>query len=173
MTPDRGPSPTGAFLRRAEHDPMLALGDRPALFDADHIADMPAILLVMRREFLRMRNELFVDRMHHSALNPHDDGFVASVTDHHTLKYSFRHYDAFLGRLAAPLAEDGFDPGDVASDLTHPRCVLELPVGALKTQIEDLLTEHVEIARQLVIGLGPDIARLHPTASSPARTTKR
>src|SRR5271165_2842378 len=134
---------------------------------------MPAVLLVMRRVFFRTGDEFLVDRVHHPAFDAHDHRLVALVADHYALQYASRHYRSFLRRFAAPLAEDGLDAGDVASHLAHPRGVLQLSVCALKTQIENFLTEHVDLTRKLVIGLGPDITCLHAVASSPSRTIKR
>src|SRR5439155_16155541 len=80
------------------------------------------------------------------------------------------------GRLAAPLAENGLDAGDVAPYLAHPRGVFELTAGALETQVEDLLAERLDFFGQLVFGAGPQVAgfhALHDGSSSPRRVTKR
>src|SRR5690348_15361514 len=80
------------------------------------------------------------------------------------------------GRLAAPLAENGLDAGDVAPHLAHPRGIFELAAGALETQVEDLLAERLDFLGQLVLGAGPQIAgfhALHDGSSSPGRVTKR
>src|SRR3984893_1563933 len=80
------------------------------------------------------------------------------------------------GRLAAPLAENGLDAGDVAPHVAHPRGVLELTAGALETQVEDLLAEGLDLLGQLVLGAGPQVAgfhALHDATSSPRRVTKR
>src|SRR5437588_1089615 len=80
------------------------------------------------------------------------------------------------GRLAAPLAENGFDAGDVAPHLAHPRGVFELTAGALEPQVEHLLADGLDFLGQLVFGAGPQIARFHAFhdgSSSPRRVTKR
>src|ERR1700682_564712 len=80
------------------------------------------------------------------------------------------------GRLAAPLAENGLDAGDVAPHLAYPRGVFELTAGALETQVEDLLAERLGFLVQLVLGAGPQIAgflALHDGSPSPGRITKR
>src|SRR5882762_5675781 len=80
------------------------------------------------------------------------------------------------GRLAAPLAENGLDTGDVAPHLAHPRGVFELTAGALETQVEDLLAERVELLAELVLGAGAQVAGLHAfhgCSSSPRRITNR
>ena len=80
------------------------------------------------------------------------------------------------GRLAAPLAENGLDAGDVAPYLAHPRGVFELTAGALETQVEDLLAEGIDLLGQLVLGAGPQISgcpTFHDASSSPGRVTKR
>src|SRR5947199_4723532 len=77
-------------------------------------------------------------------------------------------------RRAAPLAENGPDAGDVAPHLAHPRGIFELTAGALKTQVEDLLPERVELLVELVRRAAADIGCLHPLhgcASSPWRVT--
>src|ERR1700682_2691173 len=80
------------------------------------------------------------------------------------------------GRLAAPLAENGLDAGDVAPHLAHPRGVFELTAGALETQVEDLLAERVELLAELVLGTDAQVAGLHAfhgCSSSPRRITNR
>src|SRR5438046_5381193 len=80
------------------------------------------------------------------------------------------------GRLAAPLAENGLDAGDVAPHLAHPRGVFELTAGALETQVEDLLAERLDFFGQFVLGASPQVAgfhALHDGSSSPRRVTKR
>src|SRR6266851_2321544 len=74
-----------------EHDPALALGDRLALLDADDIAGLVDVLLVMRRVFLRAHDELLVDRVHDAAFDANDDRLVAGIADDHTLQDAFRH----------------------------------------------------------------------------------
>src|SRR5438067_13406397 len=79
-------------------------------------------------------------------------------------------------RRAAPLAENGFDARDVAPHLAHPRGVFELAAGALKTQVEDLLAERIDLLGQLVLGASSQISgfpTLHDASSSPGRVTKR
>src|SRR5260370_27472652 len=79
-------------------------------------------------------------------------------------------------RLTAPLAENGLDAGDVAPHLAHPRGVFELTAGALKTQVEDLLAESLDLLAELVLGAGAQVAGLHPLhacSSSPWRITNR
>src|SRR5262249_12693068 len=78
-----------------------------------------------------------------------------------------------LLRRPGALAQDGFDPRDVAPHLAHPRRVLELAARALEAQVERLLREIVDLALQLVVGLRPDVARLHAATSSPRRVTNR
>src|SRR5579863_954832 len=78
--------------------------------------------------------------------------------------------------LAAALAENGLDAGDVAPRLTHPRGVLQLAAGAPETQVEDLLAEGGEFLVELVGGAGPHVGGCHPLhgcAPSPCRVTKR
>src|SRR5947209_18670273 len=79
-------------------------------------------------------------------------------------------------RLTAPLAENCLDAGDVAPHLSYPRGVFELTAGALKTQVEDLLAERVELLAEFVHGAGTYVAGLHPLhecSSSPWRITNR
>src|SRR5215469_65061 len=105
----------------------------------------------MRGVLFRMRDEFFVDRVHHATLDPDDDGLVTYVADNNAVEYSSRHYGAFLGCFTAPLAEDGVDARDVAPYLPDPCGVLKLAVGALKPQIENLLSEDVELPGELII----------------------
>src|SRR5260370_4853717 len=71
-------------------------------------------------------------------------------------------------RLPAPLAENGLDAGDVPPHLAHPRGIFELAAGALKTQIEDLLAESLDLLAKLVLGAGAQVAGPHalPACSS-------
>src|SRR5215471_15665638 len=78
-----------------------------------------------------------------------------------------------LGRLALPFAEHGLDACDVSPYLPHPGSILKLAVRALEAQIEDLFPQIVELAGQLVGGLGSDIGRFHEMASAPSRATNR
>src|SRR5437868_15537512 len=80
------------------------------------------------------------------------------------------------GLLSAAFAENGFDAGDVAPNLAHPRGVFELPAGALEAQVEDLLRQIVDLRGQLVDGARPQIGGFHPLhgcATSPGRVTTR
>src|SRR5947207_13722744 len=61
-------------------------------------------------------------------------------------------------RRAAPLAENGLDAGDVAPHLAHPRGVFELSAGALKTQVEDLLAERIDLFGQFILAARAQIA---------------
>src|SRR5262245_12603440 len=80
------------------------------------------------------------------------------------------------GLLSAAFAENGFDAGDVAPHLAHPRGVFELTAGALKAQVDELLRQIVYLLRQFVDGARPQIGgfhALHDRTSSPGRATKR
>src|SRR3954453_15300117 len=83
-------------------------------------------------------------------------------------------------RLAAPLAENGFDARNLAPHLAHPRGVFELAAGALESQVEDFLAQIVDLFRQLVVaaraqvrGPGTLCAALHAVTSSACLVTKR
>src|SRR6185312_14658085 len=75
--------------------------------------------------------------------------------------------------LARALADHGLDARDVAPHLPHARGVLELPARLLKAQVEHFLAQLLELALQLVVGLGPHVARLHGSPPSPTRATTR
>src|SRR5271168_3993000 len=62
--------------------PTLALRDRAAFADPHLVADLEAVGLVMRRIFLRARDELLVDRVHDAPLDQDRDGLVALVAHH-------------------------------------------------------------------------------------------
>src|ERR1700730_2931278 len=51
--------------------PALAPRDRAALLDADHVARLDVVVLVMRRVVLRAHDELLVDGVHDAALDTH------------------------------------------------------------------------------------------------------
>src|SRR6185437_1072056 len=79
-------------LRAVEQrHPALAPRDRPALLDAEHVARLDEIVLVMRRVVLRAHDEFLVDRMHDAPLDAHDHRLVPRVAEGHTLEYTLRH----------------------------------------------------------------------------------
>src|SRR5689334_11817253 len=61
---------------------------------------------------------------------------------------------------AALLGENGLDARDVAAQNADATGVLHLAVGALETQVELLLLEARELARQLVRALGAEVLGL-------------
>src|SRR6185437_13211808 len=74
-----------------EHNPALRLGDRASLFDPHHIAGLVRIGLVMRGVFLRARDELLVDGMHHAPLDTDRNGLVGFVGYNHAREDTLRH----------------------------------------------------------------------------------
>src|SRR5512134_2713374 len=62
------------------------------------------------------------------------------------------------------------DPGDVAPDLPHARCVLELARRRLKAQIELLLLQLEQLVAALIGRHGADLVRLHGLTSIRATT---
>src|SRR5277367_7031431 len=73
-----------------------------------------------------------------------------------------------LGILLAPrpapllrhgfFGQNGLDARDIAAHHTHPRGVLQLAAGPLKTQVELLLLERLELVVQLVGRLQPHVS---------------
>src|SRR5215470_10647479 len=78
----RGRVDDGRALGGADDLPLLGLRDRPAFLDGHGIADLAAVVLVMRRVLLRAANELLVDRVHDAALDADDHRLVRLVADH-------------------------------------------------------------------------------------------
>src|SRR5258706_3001401 len=66
----------------ADDFPLLGLGDRPAFLDGHGVADLAAVVLVMRRVLLGAANELLVDRVHDATLDADDHRLVRLVADH-------------------------------------------------------------------------------------------
>jgi hypothetical protein len=97
---DRGPlghrggrtAAWGSICGTAKHDPALTLGDRAAFLDPDTVACAKAIVLVVLRIFLGIRDELLVDGVYHAALHPNDHRLVTGITDDDTLEDTFRHH---------------------------------------------------------------------------------
>src|SRR6185437_9557751 len=75
----------------AENDPALGLGARAALLDPHRIAGLVRIGLVMRGVFLRARDELLVDGMHHAPLDEDRNGLVGLVGYNHAREDTLRH----------------------------------------------------------------------------------
>src|ERR1700722_18667899 len=129
-----------------DHFPTFQLGDRPAFLNADGIADLVAVLLVVRVILLRLADELLVDRMHHAPLHRDDDRLVTLVADHDALQNTLRHYPCSLARSRRIAAgQRGFDARDVAPHLAHASGVLELARGTLEAQIELLLLQREKV----------------------------
>src|SRR5204863_7079289 len=74
------------LVRAAGHDldhaPALVAGERPALLDAHRIADLGAVLLVMRLELAREAHDALVDRVSPQSLHADHHGLVHLVGDH-------------------------------------------------------------------------------------------
>src|SRR5712692_5217408 len=154
-----------------QRHPALAPRDRAALLDADHVARLDEVVLVMRGVVLRAHDELLVDGMHDAPLDAHDHRLVPRVSDGHTLKDTLRHRSS-LSLGAHALGQNGLDPRHVAPHLARPRRVLQLSARLLEAQVEALLGELLQRRLELVVGLGAHVARLHGWAS-PARDTMR
>src|SRR5215472_4050507 len=65
------------------------------------------------------------------------------------------------GRSGALLGRDRLDAGDVATDLTHPRGILELSGRTLKAQIELLFLELEHLVIELIDGHVSQIIGFH------------
>src|SRR6202795_2157073 len=132
---------SGRFLLLApDHRPALQLRDRLAFLDPHLIARLELVVLLVRVVIFRAANRLLVDRMGKAAIDAHHNRLGLLVADDHTLKRTFWHFKPLLLRVAL-LRGDGLDAGDVAACFTQPRSVLQLPGGALETQIEALLLQ--------------------------------
>src|SRR6478752_2950839 len=77
--------------------------------------------------------------------------------------------------LRALLRGDGLDTGDVAAGFAQPRGVLQLPGGALETQVETFLLQIEDRILHLVGAQGADIFHFHlgHLGHSAMRATKR
>src|SRR6185369_11855297 len=88
-SPSRG---GGRFSAHAINDtPGLELRDRRAFLDADRLALMKGIGLVMSVIFLRTLDDLAVHRMLHPTLDLHDHRLVALVGNHRSGQHALRH----------------------------------------------------------------------------------
>src|SRR5262249_50824888 len=106
--------------------PALELGERPALDDAHHVADVGLTFLIVRVKLLALADNALIDRMGHAPRDFHHNGLRHLVRDHraHLLVlgnvYDFRHvalfrlfaasHSAFLPRIRPRkrLAAEGF-----------------------------------------------------------------
>src|SRR3974377_2242288 len=68
-------------------------------------------------------------------------------------------------RLARALGDDRLDAREVAAHLAHPGRVVELAARPLEAEVEPLLAQPLDLALELVIGLGAYVSRLHGSAS--------
>jgi hypothetical protein len=71
--------------RTIDHNPAFSLRNRAALFDPNEVASAVAVLLVVRRIFLRMCDELLIHGMYDPAFDANNHCLVASITDDNTL----------------------------------------------------------------------------------------
>ena len=78
----RRKSDQGSLLDQAGHDPVLGLGDRPALGDLDGVAEMVVTVLVVRVVLARLGHDLAVELVLHTTLDQHGHGLGALVADH-------------------------------------------------------------------------------------------
>src|SRR3954454_396008 len=166
---------SGGFLLLApDHGPALQFRDWPALLDPHHVARLELAVLVVRVIVFRAADGLLVDRMGEAASDAHHNRLGLLVADDHALQRTFRHVGPLLLHVAL-LRGDGLDTGDVAAGFTHPRGVLQLPGGALETQIEALLLQTGDGVVHLVGAHGADIGNLHlgHHRYSAIRATKR
>ena len=68
---------------------------------------------------------------------------------------------------------NGLKPGDIAAHFAHARGVLQLPGGALETQVELLFLQLEHFVVDLVDRHGFDIGSFHLYAYSLMRSTKQ
>src|SRR5471030_3163244 len=166
---------SGRFLLFApDHGPALQLRDRLAFLDPHLVARLELVVLVVRVVVFRAPNCLLVDRMGKAAIHSHHYRLGLLVADDDTLKSTFWHVGPLL-LLRALLRGDGLDAGDVAAAFTQPRGVLQLPGGALETQIETLLLQIEDGVVHLIGAHRADIGGFHlgHEPYSAIRTTKR
>ncbi len=71
-----------AGLDAVENLPRLGLGDRTRLLDADGVAGLELVALVVRVVLLRAADDLPVQRVLHLALDQHGHGLVGLVGNH-------------------------------------------------------------------------------------------
>src|SRR5882757_10319515 len=164
----------GFLLFAPDHGPALQLRDRLALLDPNHIARLELVVLVVRMIVFRAADGLLVDRMGKAAVDAHHNRLGLLVADDHALQRTFWHVGPLLLRVAL-LRGDGFDAGDVAASFTQPRGVLQLPGGALETQIETLLLQIEDGVVHLIGAHRADIGGFHlgHDHHSAMRSTKR
>src|SRR5690606_17027602 len=90
IIPER-PFDGSGFADPADDFPTLALRERARFLDANHVAHLERVGLVVRQELLRPGHELFVDRVHDPPVHTDRHGLVGLVADHDTLHYPLRH----------------------------------------------------------------------------------
>src|SRR5690606_8461479 len=135
----------GSLLRRArddfDHAPVLGLGQRPALGDANDIAFVAGVVLVMRVELGRTPDVLAVQGVLDLALDEHGDGLVHLVADDAAFDRT-----QLLGILAhgSPLlllGQYGRRPHTFAAYLLDAVRAAQLARGVLHAQRELILVQ--------------------------------
>jgi hypothetical protein len=98
--------------------------------------------------------------MGETALDTNHDGLVIGVGDNGPLQNALWHgCESLLSCVL--LAEDGFDPRDIAADFPNPGRLFQLLGSALETQVELFFLQVDELIFQFVCGLGPHITGFH------------
>src|SRR5687768_11150224 len=123
----------------AEHAPGLELGDRPRLLDADDLAFLVFVALVVGVILLRPADDLAVERVLHPPLDADHHGLVGLVGHDGAGQDALGHsiYSLVVG-LSGPqaLSLKRSDPGDGAAHLADPRRLLDLVGRRLEAQVE-------------------------------------
>ena len=135
--------------------PRLQLGNRPALADANDIADLELRVFDMGMIFLRTANGLPITGCvkRRSTFTTTVLAFLSLTTTPCSTRFGMYSVPYPSAGLAALFGQDGLDARDFLADDAHAARVLELPVRTLEAQIELLLLQLRELVAQLVRGL--------------------
>src|SRR3954469_20729059 len=160
-----------------DHLPRLQLRDRPRLLDADGLAGLELVALVMGMILFRPLDDLAVERVLHPPLDLDHHRLVGLVRHDRAGENALRHSSnsLCLGLSAAgALGLQRLDLGDGAAHLANPRRLLELVGGGLEAQVELLALQLAQLLGELVVGVLRNVVKLrHDQASSSSDSPRR
>src|SRR5690606_22432839 len=131
------------------------------LLDADRLAFMIGIGLVMGVVLLRATDDLAVERVLHLALHLDHHRLVTLVGNHRSRQHALGHrsFPSLLRRSGADaLALQRLDARDLAAHFAHPARLLELAGRRLETQVECLALQLAQSRAQLIVGLRAQVS---------------
>jgi hypothetical protein len=157
------------------NSPPLQLAERARLHDADGIAHLSGVLLVVSVEFLHLLDDFAKLRVRNTRYRLDDGRFVAFVGNNLT-NARFAEVAGGLGRSRGGVThgkllvdfrsdtafrKNGFDPGDFATDLAKLTRLLQLTGLLLQAEVEGLAVQLAAAGLKLFNAQFFDFLNLH------------